>query len=100
MPWLADLRRTFADGTSDRWIYKLRAELPTLGSDLLPREAMQAEIGRLVDRTEDSGRTGAKVADAFRLYSRHRNGAGAGHLLLDFTTLCQSASFMARGRDD
>ena len=100
VPWLADLRRTFADGASDRWTYKLRAELPTLGSDLLPREAMEAEIRRLVDRADDSGQTGARVADAFRLYSGHRNGVGAGRLLLDFATICQSASFMARGRDD
>ena len=100
VPWLADLRRTFADGASDRWTYKLRAELPTLGSDLLPREAMQAEIGRLVDRTEDSRRTGAEITDAFRIYASHRDSAGAGRLLLDFVTLCQSASFMARGRDD
>ena len=103
VPWLADLHRTFAAGASDRWTYRLRAELPTLGSDLLPREAMQSEIGRLVDRSEDSGRMGAEVVEGLRLYAEHaeqRDDAGAGRLLLDFVMLCQSASFMARGRDD
>ena len=100
VPWLADLRRTFGAGASDRWIYKLRAELPTLASDMLPLEAMQSEIERLVDRAEDSGRTGAEITDAFRFYASHRDGTGARRLLLDFVTLCQSASFMTRGRDD
>ena len=100
MPWLADLRRTFAAGASDRWTYRLRAELPTLASDMLPPEAMQSEIGRLVDRAEDSGRTGAEITDALKLYASHRDSVGARRLLLDFVTLCQSASFMTRGRDD
>ena len=100
VPWLADLRRAFAAGASDRWTYKLRAELPTLASEMLPPEAMQSEIGRLVDRAEDSGRTGAEVANAFRRYAEHRDDAGVQRALLDFVTLCQSASFMARGRDD
>ena len=109
-PWsfvrrLDDLRRKFAAGASDRWTYRLRAELPTLAFDRLPREAVQAEMGRLIDRgaQEAAGGSplaGTTIANDFATYGEHRHGAGRGELLRDFVTLCQAASFMARGRDD
>ncbi len=124
VPWLDGLRQRFATGASDRWTYQLRSELPALASDRLPREAMQAEIRRLIDRsgTESAGvatpetealesaegsskrgigsrpSAGAKVAGAFKTWCELRHGTV--DPLRDFVTLCQSASFMARGRDD
>lgn len=110
VPHLDELRTHFAGNASDRWTYKLRAELPTLASDCLPREAMAAEIRRLVDRG-DQGLTargrGAEVAGLFGRYCELFRKAGESTdqpipdavLLRHFVTLCQSASFMARGRD-
>ena len=105
VPRLDKLRRQFADGASDRWTYRLRAEMPALASDRLPLEAMQAEIRRLADRgpadgTGSSSPNGAEIADVFKTWCELRHGDGGGDLLRDFATLCQSASFMARGRDD
>lgn len=105
--WLDELRRAFVSGTADRWTYSLRRELPTLASDHLPREAMRAEIRRLVDRGADNAAghdplRGADIASAFDAYCRCHldTNAGARNALRDFVTLCQSASFMARGSDD
>lgn len=101
--WLDDLRRAFADGASDRWTYRLRAESPALASDL-PLEAVRSEIGRLVTRADADAGGGSlerlDVAGAFETYRELRTGAAAGAVLWDFTILCQSAAFMARGRDD
>ena len=108
-PWpfvqrLDELRRRFVAGAPDRWTYRLRAELPTLASDRLPRQAMQAELHRLVDRggEDDAGvRTpsGGQVAALFEGYCNLRNRSGAADLLREFATLVQSAAFMARGGD-
>ena len=114
--------QAFAEGASDRWVYKLRAELPTLEG--LPVEAIQAEIRRQVDGAEEETRrllgkddkpqAGAQVAAAFENYAAMRAGRGKtgvtaysqrgsagllGHFLYDFLTLLQSASFLARGRE-
>ena len=114
--------QAFADGASDRWVYHLSAERPTL--EALPGEAIQAEIRRQVDRAEEKTRTllgkgdkaqaGAQVAAAFDEYRTTREsrlemsvaGDGQqgsaempGHFLRDFLTLLQSASFLARGRE-
>ena len=100
--WLDELRREFVAGASDRWTYRLRAELPALGSNMLPPAARRAEIRRVVDHgaTDDGGRVGgATVAGAFEHYSELRHGGRDVELLADFVTLCQSASFMARRRD-
>lgn len=102
--WLDELRRAFADGASDRWTYRLRAEVAASASDLLPREAVRSEIGRLVTRADADAGGGSleklDVAGAFETYCELRTGAAPGDLLRDFTTLCQSAAFMSRGRDD
>ena len=100
--WIDGLRKTFAEGASDRWTYRLRAELPTLASGLLPRQALHAEILRLVNRGEsdtDVRRYGSLVAEAFDRYCELRKGVSDAELLTHFLTLCQSASFMARGND-
>jgi CRISPR-associated protein Cmr2 len=107
----------FEQGASDRWAYHLRQEIPTLSA--LPLEAIQAEIRRQVDRSEQGTRerlcpdnpkaAGSAIAEAFATYHALRlereKAAGEGELRLDgrfledFICLCQSASFLARGRD-
>lgn len=102
LPWFDKLRARFASGASDRWAYRLRAELPVLASGQLPLSAVQAEISRLVDRgkeeSEDEGPRGEEAADAFRRYRESRGeSTHGGEVLCEFVTLVQSATFMARG---
>ena len=101
--WLDELRVRFASDASDRWTYRLRAELPALVSGLLPVAAVQTEIRRLVKRgsADDDGKglRGDEVALAFRGYCDSHGKITHGEALRDFVTLVQSAAFMARGRD-
>ena len=103
VPWFDALRKKFSTGASDRWTYRLRAELPALASGRLPTAAVQAEIRRLVKRGDGDGDrmclTGEKVAEAFGRYHDSRGQPAQGAALRDFVTLLQSAAFMARGRD-
>ena len=101
VPWFEELRERFAVGASDRWTYKLRAELPTLISGLLPVSAIRAEIRRLVARSREDGGgpSGDEVADAFDRYCGARGEGAHDEALNDFVTLSQSAAFMARGHD-
>ncbi len=115
--WFGELTGLFAKGASNRWAYRLRAELPVLAVPDMPEELVAAEIRRLGDRTDDrdiwSGGTdsrppGERIAGWWRRYREDRrvriigqgNPAHAGEWLRDFTTLCQGAAFVARGRDD
>ena len=96
------MRTTFVAGASDRWTYRLRAELPSLTSGLLPQEALTAEIRRIVDRGDTGDRDGCDgtaMVQAFEEYRTLRKAATEAQLLTDFVTLCQSASFMARGHE-
>lgn len=99
----------FIGGATDRWAYQLRAELPTLEG--LPPGAMEAEIRRLVQRSEkpsrlllgggDESAAGARLAGrftAYRLAMASRN-VKDDIALKWFIALCQGASFLARGRD-
>ena len=101
--WLDELRVKFASGASDRWAYRLRAELPALAPGPLPAAAVQAEIRRLVDRgkgdDDNEGLKGDEVAEAFRCYCDSRRETAPREALRDFVTLVQSAAFMARGHD-
>jgi CRISPR-associated protein Cmr2 len=100
----------FLQHASDRWAYHLAGELPTLEG--LEVEAMSAEIKRQVNRAEEPTRkllgqgnkdeAGAKLVDAFRTYwcaVRDKRGYTAAEALREFITLCQTASFLARGGD-
>jgi CRISPR-associated protein Cmr2 len=101
----------FRKRASDRWAYHLAAGLPTLQG--LPVEAARAEIRRQVQRSEimtrerlgetDARKAGDLLSERFEAYrtavaarERMRND---GEALTDFVTLCQTASFFARGRD-
>ncbi len=101
-------------GISDRWAYKLRAELPTLAGDSVPWAAKEAELKRLLNRIEDArgDRKSAfinRVTDLLDQYheegKKEKNGKkirdwSDKQIFEDFVTLCQSASFLARGRDE
>ncbi len=95
------LVEAFRNRASDRWAYKLRAELPTLLN--LPWPVSAAEANRLLGRAEGIPKElPATVREFMQNYydemvvRRGREGADS---LTDFVVLCQSASFLARGRD-
>lgn len=110
VPTVADWVRRFQDGASDRWAYHLYAQRATLGQ--LPVPAMQAEIRRQISRSDEPTPTliaPERLAGAFdELHAAvtvHPDGARnrrfpTDHEALDaFLTLCHTASFLARGRD-
>lgn len=109
----------FSQRASDRWAYHLRAELDTLQS--LEVGAMQAELRRQIGRSEESTRrlfgdgdpkaAGQRLVaafDAYRTATRPASNDGQpaprrltdGQAFAQFVSLCQSASFLARGRDE
>ena len=89
VPTLVNECDTFRDGYSDRWTYQLRRQLPVLEG--LPEGAFRAEIGRLLARSEKRDMSFLQHWDGFVQLS--------GPAFKDFVALCQSASFIARGRD-
>ncbi|MBM4092742.1 MAG: type III-B CRISPR-associated protein Cas10/Cmr2, partial [Planctomycetes bacterium] len=114
---------SFIEGASDRWAFHLRGELPTLQA--LPEDAMKSEIRRQINHAEEKTREAfppdamSAVFGAYRqsLLSEKRRPQDAfftkrfptreeqdreltGRALKGFITLCQSASFLARGRDE
>src|SRR5262249_22321020 len=120
LPWslagqLDSLVQQFVGSVSDRWTYKLRAELPAL--EEVPWAAVVAETARLLDRLEAPDRSKLKehrqaalqfLADYHREMidprrwrrrsdtEKKRNAEALG----GFVALCQSAAFLARGRDE
>ena len=106
-PWFQEMVGVFADDVTDRWVYRLRAELPTLGGEGIPEAAVGAEIRRLAERASDSaevraaGLTGPAAEAWWRRFAEagRRRGCPTGELLTDFTLACQGASFVARGFD-
>lgn len=106
----------FAQQASDRWAYHLRGEVETLRA--LEVGAMQAEIKRQIGRAEESTRrlfdphsAGDRLVAAFDAYRSATRPSGDarpgrsrftddGDAFSQFITLCQSASFLARGRDE
>jgi CRISPR-associated protein Cmr2 len=99
----------FHKRASDRWVYHVSAERETLAA--LPREAIQAEIRRQVSRADKPTPDllpPDRLAEAFRQFcdttvtvdgGHPRRFASDGDALLHFLTLCQSASFLVRGKD-
>ena len=103
----------FADGFGDRWAYKLRATLPSLAvADSAAVSRFQSELRRLLDRVEAGGgdlemvrKQTLDLLDKFQSWTqtRERNRDNAWpipRVLTGFVTLCQSASFLARGREE
>jgi CRISPR-associated protein Cmr2 len=97
------LVEAFREDTSDRWTYKLRGELVTLCHRDLPWAASAAEVKRLLGRAEGVPEALPDTIKKFMqdyydemVTQRGREGAKS---LTDFVVLCQSASFLARGKD-
>ncbi|RME39829.1 MAG: type III-B CRISPR-associated protein Cas10/Cmr2, partial [Planctomycetota bacterium] len=113
-----ELVKHFIGGLSDRWTYALRTEVGSLPN----YDAFEAELRRLLRRTEvilsgdktDEDQEKAKerkekaITDCCELLSLYRDAMKARtpnaedrdrHICQWFTVLCQSASFLARGRD-
>jgi len=106
----------FAQGASDRWTYHLRREMDTLQA--LPLEAMRAEMRRQISRAEKTtrdllcGPNGVSAADRLcEAWEKYRAELTKPHRITEdddqetfdarafaaFNTLCQTASFLARG---
>jgi len=81
--------KLYLQGASDRWAYQLRREEPALGA--LDPEAQRHEIGRLIARSESKPRM--DTACVLGLMDRKAD-------LERLAILCQSASFLARGREE
>jgi CRISPR-associated protein Cmr2 len=101
VPLVQKLVGKFLAGASDRWAYRLRAELPTLEG--LAEGPFRSELSRLLQRSEQSSPQFVEQVlalwDRYHQFCGERAGAelpARGH----FVTLCQSASFLARGRDN
>jgi CRISPR-associated protein Cmr2 len=90
LPTLAAESERFRTGCSDRWAYRLRQQLPVV--ETLPQEAFRTELRRLLARSEK--REMSFLDDLTRFSELHDP-----PVLIDFVTLCQSASFITRGRD-
>ena len=92
------------------------ADRPLCWQTALPAEAMDAEIRRQVQRAEEAtrkalhdqdrpGKTPEQMAAAFRELREMHGPDGTprfpdvGRALHDFIVLCQTASFLARGKD-
>ena len=90
---------------SDRWTYKLRTEVPTLTA--LPLAAGRAETLRLVRRVENAPpKFDERIGELFKSYQAEIGYADDPDLakpdadvLTGFVLLCQSASFLARGKE-
>jgi len=89
VPTMASECDAFRRGCSDRWTYQLRQQLPVLEG--LPESAFRAELRRLLARSEKRDMGFLDHLDTFvKLH---------GPAFSDFVTLCQSASFITRGKD-
>src|SRR5262249_55800157 len=89
----------FQQKVSDRWAYKLRAELPTLrgAEEIIPWEMVRAETVRLLHRLEKADRdkmeqpTLALLDDYHQAMTGERRRRTAAGALEGFVTLCQAA---------
>jgi CRISPR-associated protein Cmr2 len=100
----------FSGGASDRWAYRLKAEMDTLRG--VAPEIMRSELKRQLARGEERTTTAfppevmAQAFDAFRQAKKRKADGSAedrfadgGEAFEHFVTLCQAASFLARGRE-
>ena len=91
VPAIATECEAFGNGCSDRWTYQLRRQLPVLEG--LPEDAFRAELRRLLAHSEKRDMALAFLDHLDLFVKLH------GPLFKDFVTLCQSASFITRGKD-
>jgi CRISPR-associated protein Cmr2 len=104
----------FQKGVSDRWSYRLRGELPTLEGEDIAWAARASELARVLGRVEGASEEFRGQVMSF-LAEYHEEIIGRipekdkrkeeklrkilSKAFADVVTLCQSASFLARGRD-
>lgn len=100
VPQLDRLVQAFAGGISDRWTYRLRAELPTLAGERVPKEAFRAETKRLLLRIEAEQKCKEEFCSEVLSFLDSLSGGSRPRCEADFLNLCQTASFLARGRDE
>jgi CRISPR-associated protein Cmr2 len=92
VPVLQRQVEAFRAGGSDRWAYQLRRHLAILNA--LDPDAFRAELRRTIQHGEKPNLQFIADFDAFA--ARYQPGEAAE----PFVTLCQSASFLARGKED
>ncbi len=96
VPTLQALVAAFQDNTSDRWAYRLRGEIGAF--EHLPAPAFEGELSRLLKRMEGGTDTfREQVVDFYRQYQKRW--PDSKEVRKQVVTLYQSASFLARGRD-
>ncbi len=98
--WFQEAAETFQQGVSYRWIYQLRNEEPVLSN--LPPEAVNAEIKRLIKRSEamDDEKAPADAMPIDRWWPNYtRYTEDYKDRLKRFIDLCLGASFISRGFD-
>ncbi|CAK0779657.1 CRISPR-associated protein Cmr2 [Azospirillaceae bacterium] len=93
----AALQQRFQDGMTDRWAYRLRSEASTL--DGVQRELIRAELRRLLRRCSDGKVMDKDVETISGLFDDYTAWLKTDASAASFAVLCQSASFLARGRD-
>jgi len=93
----------FLNGASDRWAYKLRGDLPVIGTDVI---MFKLELGRQLCRAEtvtsDQFQASELKADFDKYVEAmkdRRANANEFDQIENFVGLIQTASFLARGRD-
>jgi CRISPR-associated protein Cmr2 len=80
----------FMKKASDRWVYKLRGDLPVLARE---KSMFKLELGRQLGRAEGETRKLLPVTEIQEDFDKYLGTTE------DFVTLLQTASFLARGRD-
>ena len=101
IPWFRSVIEAFAAGSSDRWLYNLRRELPTLSDEGLPADAVAAEIRRVAARSEDARGTSGSASLSTRWWERYCRLADDDEAsVVAFIRSCLGASFIARGHDE
>ena len=103
---LQQLVDVFVAKATDRWTYTLYREMPSLVSDEVPDGLFEAELKRLLNRVEDGTHKAdlrRVVEELFTDYEASMRGEkrkrSRKQTCEGFVTICQSAAFLARGRD-
>ncbi|MBM3327468.1 MAG: type III-B CRISPR-associated protein Cas10/Cmr2 [Calditrichaeota bacterium] len=94
---LSKFIRAFKNGASDRWLYRLRSDVPVL--EQFDSVAFISEASRQIAHSGDETtkiQLGDLIRPAWEQFSSDRSSAGS---IAEFLTLLQSASFLTRGRD-
>jgi len=90
--------KSFRGGNTDRWAYQLRQLLPVFNG--LPAEAFRAELRRRLAHMEHGDPLFSEDFASYLAQEKAwRQTWTLPGVLRDFLTLCQSASFITRGRD-